>query len=314
MTIFPLNPNLNPRGAAGAGLRLRLRLRLRKKAAFTLIEIIISSSLMAMILVSSYLCLSAALSSQKQIEPRLTVIQNARVAMALITADIRAACPLSKECEFLGTDRMLGDIEADSLDFATHNYTPRRDNEGDFCEVTYFLARDPRTSEYVLYRRRNALIGFNPFSGGKNEEIARGLLGLRFEYFDGLDWYNSWGEITRPDKPKTSLRIQPNLSGMPVAVRLTLWFDADPKRRPNAVKNEGAPQPAQNDDVSAEQNTKPETATIKEPFVFQTLVPLELAGAPQRASSGDNSAGDSNGQQPQQTPDLQNLNFNGGQQ
>jgi hypothetical protein len=205
---------------------------------------------------------------------------------------------------------MLGDIEADSLDFATHNYTPRRDNEGDFCEVTYFLARDPRTSEYVLYRRRNALIGFNPFSGGKNEEIARGLLGLRFEYFDGLDWYDSWGEITRPDKPKTSLRVQPN--------RLTLWFDADPKRRPNAAKEQGAPQPAQNGDASADQNTKPETASIKEPFVFQTLVPLELAGAPQRASSNDNSGGDANGQQqqpqPQQTPDFQNLNFNGGQQ
>src|SRR5262249_43612856 len=40
-------------------------------AGFTLIEVVISSALMALIVVSAYLCLQAALSSQKLIEPRV---------------------------------------------------------------------------------------------------------------------------------------------------------------------------------------------------------------------------------------------------
>src|SRR5689334_656047 len=91
---------------------------------FTLIEIVISSALMALIMVSGYVCLNAAVSSRKLIEPRLEIFQSARVAMELIAADLRAACPLSKDYDFLGMHRTLGEIQADNLDFATHNYTP----------------------------------------------------------------------------------------------------------------------------------------------------------------------------------------------
>src|SRR5882762_1988677 len=110
--------------------------------AFTLIELVISAAVMSLILVGAYLCLGAALSAQKLIEPRAEVIQNARVAMAMISADLRAACPLSKDSEFLGMQRMLEDVEADNLDFATHNYLPQRPNEGDFCAISYFVEKD----------------------------------------------------------------------------------------------------------------------------------------------------------------------------
>ena len=98
----------------------------RNTAGFTLIELVISAGLMAIILVSAYLCLQACFSSQNLIEPRIDVFQNARVAMALMTADLRSACVLSKESQFVGMHRMSAEVEADNLDFATHNYTPRR--------------------------------------------------------------------------------------------------------------------------------------------------------------------------------------------
>ena len=101
------------------------------RLAFTLVEVVISGALMAMILVTAYLCFSAAISSQKLIEPQIEILQNARVAMALMTADLRGACPLSKDFELLGTHRMLGNMPGDSMDFATHNYTPSRLREGD---------------------------------------------------------------------------------------------------------------------------------------------------------------------------------------
>src|SRR5262245_50436225 len=119
----------------------------KKIAGFTLIEVVISGALMALILVSSYLCFSASVSAQKMIEPRVDILQSARVAMALISADLRAACPLSKEYEFLGSHRSLGRVQADNLDFATHNYTPRRAREADFCEVSYFLEKEPQSNQ-----------------------------------------------------------------------------------------------------------------------------------------------------------------------
>src|SRR5258708_25182704 len=77
-------------------------------SAFTLIEVVISGSLMALILASGYVCFNAAVASQKVIEPRADLLQNARVAMTLMSADLRSACSLSKDFDLLGMHRMLG--------------------------------------------------------------------------------------------------------------------------------------------------------------------------------------------------------------
>jgi hypothetical protein len=162
--------------------------------------------------------------------------------------------------------RKLGEAEADNLDFATHNYTPRHPREGDFCQTSFFLDKDAETGQLSLWRRRNPMIAPDPLSGGSREEIARGLLGLRFEYFDGIDWYDSWGEVKGRGKDQASLRERNNLSGLPEAVRITLLFDSNPRRKPVETR---------------------EPEAIEPPLVFQTVARLNLAGATQRNSSGD---------------------------
>ena len=251
-------PVASRRAPANAGLRTC------GSAAFTLIEMVISAGLMSLILVSAYLCLQAALASQKLIEPRVEVLQTARVAMALITADLRCACPLSQDFDFVGTHRMLGDSEADSIDFATHNYTPRRAREGDFCEVSLFLDKDPRSGQLSLWRRRNPRIAPDPLSGGRREEIAKGVVGLKFEYSDGLDWYDSWGDAEGKGKQQFSLRYRANLSGMPEAVRITLWLNPDPHQKTTGMT---------------------ESTTNAPPLVFQTVARLVLADSNQTGPS-----------------------------
>lgn len=247
--------------------------RSRARSGFTLIEVVISAALMALILISAYLCLNACLSSQKMIEPRSDVIQNARVAMALMTADLRNACPLSPDTQLLGVQRMLGQVEADNLDFATHNYTPRRSGEGDFCETSYFVDKDPDTGQFCLFRRRNPMLALDPLSGGSREEIAQGVMGVRFEYSDGLDWYDNWGNTNSAGRQTIRLGAQTgaqdlNSQGLPEAVRITLMLDSNPKPqsalRGNAISN-------------------------GPPMVFQTVVRLELADRSQPAASSGNS-------------------------
>ena len=251
-----------------------------RSAAFTLIEVMISSALMALILVSAYLCLGAGFSAQKMIEPRAEIIQNARVAMALMSADLRAACPLSKTDDFLGMTRTVGNIEADNLDFGTHHYTPRRAREGDFCQESLYLDQNPQTGQFSLWRRRNPTLGLDPLSGGSKEEIAQGVVGLKFEYFDGLDWYAAWGNVDKK-RSQNSARQQSNLTALPEAVRITLLMDSNPKKKkPGLATEEARPEP---------------------PFVFSTVVRLNLAGVTQSAESAPSSSDTST--LPGQTPD-----------
>lgn len=242
--------------------------------AFTLIEVMISSALMALILVSAYLCLGAGFSAQKLIEPRTEIMQNARVALALMAADLRAACPLSSQDDFLGMNRTVGDMEADNLDFGTHNYTPRRLREGDFCQESLYLDKNPETGQFSLWRRRHPTLGLDALKGGSKEELARGVVGLKFEYYDGVDWYSSWGNVDNKKPAQISARAEPNLTGLPNAVRITLLMDSHPRKK--------APQPELSDE-------SPEP-----PFAFVTVARLNLAEVTEStenpASSADSGA------------------------
>jgi prepilin-type N-terminal cleavage/methylation domain-containing protein len=254
----------------------------QRHSAFTLIEVMISVALMSLILVSAYLCLGAGFSAQKLIEPRAEIIQNARVAMAIMTADLRAACPLSKDQDFIGVTRTLGEVEADNLDFGTHNYTPRRAHEGDFCQESLYLDKDPETGQFSLWRRRNPTIALDALSGGSKEEIAKGVVGLKLEYFDGLDWYDSWGEDKTSDKKQNSARASSNLSGLPQAVRITLLMDSNPKKKnPAAAMGEEKPEP---------------------PLGFQTVARLNLADAAQGSSSSSDAGNSDNSSSSGQMP------------
>lgn len=245
-------------------LRSHERGRVRRRSAgFTLIELVVSAALMSLILVSAYLCLNSGIASRTLIESRSEAVQNARVAMGFMSADLRAACLLSVDFQFMGMDRMLGTVEADNLDFATHHYTPRRIREGDFCEVSYFLEQEKESGQFSLWRRRDPNPDGEPLAGGNREEIARGVRGLRFEYFDGLDWYDEWGEVKVRAKAENSLRERPNLTGLPEAVRITLWIESTSRSsKRGSQRNE----------------------TADPPMVFQTVARLNLAAIASRTA------------------------------
>jgi len=177
---------------------------------------------------------------------------------------------------------MLGEVEADNLDFGTHNYTPHRAREGDFCQESLYLDKDPETGQFSLWRRRNPTLALDPLSGGSKEEIATGVVGLKFEYFDGLDWYDSWGEDPSSGGKQASAREQTNLNGLPEAVRITLLLDAEPDKKISAAATEEA---------------RPEAL-----LAFQTVAQLNLADAAQDTSSSPDAGNSDNSSSPDQMP------------
>jgi type II secretion system protein J len=235
-------------------------------SGFTLVELIISSALMSVILGSAYLCLQAGVSGQKLIDSRAERVQSARVALALMSADLRSAIPLSRQFEFVGMSRMLGEVEADNVDFATHNYTPRAAREGDVCEVSYFLDKDAKTGVISLWRRRDPTPDPEPLSGGSREQIAEGVQGLRFEFYDGWEWFDDWGDTEGGARSESSWLTPGNLSGMPEAVRITLSLGA-----------------------GATEKTGAKEETSEPPVVLQTIVRLNLAGRSEQSGAGGSS-------------------------
>ena len=170
-------------------------------------------------------------------------------------------------------------MEADNLDFGTHNYTPSKPTPGDYCSVSWFVERDPATGETHLWRRRNPAFSFEPLSGGSREDIASGVRGFTVEYYDGFDWYDTWGDKNGEAKQASSNRDRPNLSGLPTAARITLLVDSEPPRRrsPDSIEPEAKPAP---------------------PLTFQTTVRLNLSGSFPTSSSAPAASGNTPGNQP----------------
>jgi prepilin-type N-terminal cleavage/methylation domain-containing protein len=239
-----------------------------KVGGFTLIELTISAAVASIILVASYLCFSAGISAQKMIEPRTQALQSARVALAMMSADLRSACSLSPDFDFVGEARAIGEMAADNLDFATHYYMPAQPGEGDYCQVSYWVDKAREGAEFSLWRRRNPHLAPDPLDGGSKEEIVPGLRGLTLEYYDGLDWYDSWGDSSIKKKVKYTTLQPPNMEGFPKAVRITLLMDPAGGRSPE----------------------KPEP-----PLVFQTVVRLEMADKAGAGASDSDSAASPDG-------------------
>lgn len=232
---------------------------------FTLVELLISVSLMSGVLAASYICLQAALTSRSLVEDRSDAIQTGRVIMNLIATDLRAAHRISDQHTILGLDRTLEGIEADNIDFVTRHHQPKLPVEADFCETSYFVIKNPETARFVLLRRQDPLPDDEPIAGGQREVLVEDVLGLKFEYYDGWDWYNDWGDAKTPEETTeaetASLLSAAGRRGFPDAIRISLLL-------PESAKRE-LPNP--DTEFSSESPLTPPGALL-----FQTIVRLNL--------------------------------------
>ena len=247
------------------------------RRGFTLMELVISSAIASIVLVAGYVCLRAGIATQRTVETRSDLLQSGRVALAMMAADLRAATPLSTDYEFVGMTRTVGDIPASNLDFATHHYTPRRPHEGDFCEVSYFVDQTGETGGLSLWRRRDPTPDEEPLTGGSREEIVSGVRALLIEYYDGFEWFETWGDPTGRTAGQDTSLLESNQSGLPEAVRirLTLEVARTDRRHVESTEADGGNQ------------------TGEPPVVLETIVRLDLAALANTSVGGDTTSSQS---------------------
>jgi general secretion pathway protein J len=166
---------------------------------FTLLEVLIALSILAIIFALIYGTLDSTQKLAKETEGESDLHRQAQIALVRMSAEFsmlywpRPAGGVSTSGLFVGEDETRFDSRresqpSDSVRFLalSHGRLAKNAPEGDLVEVTYLLDLD-----------QDLLIRQEEFAeGGRSMEIplAEGVLGLNFRYFDGQSntWVDGW--------------------------------------------------------------------------------------------------------------------------
>jgi len=168
-----------------------------KNAGFTLVEVLVASTIGAFIALVAVGALRAITASAEMVDRNISTAAEVRFASNMIAKDLinlyRDPNQLSRK--FIGIVEDSGQGNLSYLVFYTLSRAKARIDqpEGDIYEVEYYLVKDEEKS--VLMRR------FWP-NPDKEETEPRGILTVLAEnidvfevrYFDGEDWYYEWPE------------------------------------------------------------------------------------------------------------------------
>jgi len=153
----------------------------KKKAAFTLIEVVIATSILTFLMVVLHHTFWASSSAWKKGDARLKMYQNARVCLDLMSREIR--CALISP----GNPRLVFKGEENTLRYISTFHRPHKQGEFDLCEVSYSLS-----SRGEVLRRIKTNLASYPGQDGATAVLASNILGLEFLYSDGSIWQERW--------------------------------------------------------------------------------------------------------------------------
>ena len=188
---------------------------------FTLVELMVSVTIMSLIAGATYACFHAGSRAWRKARDRSDASQQARVVLRMMARDLRGAFrPPRGASTFMGVDRVRDDRSADAVDFVAVAAGPARPAapHSDRCEIGYYLDLDPATDAEGLVRRIDRTPDDDDLEGGVLEEIGPAVQELNLEYHDGVGWYDAWDED----------------DGVPFQVRITIGIvetDGDERLR-----------------------------------------------------------------------------------
>jgi type II secretory pathway pseudopilin PulG len=197
----------------------------RHSAAFTLVEVILAVGIVVGLLAVALFFYQQAARLRSELIVEAERLSSARLLLDRLTAELRAARPHS----WYATP-LVG--EPGSIQFFTTSLPERSDWTGaplgraarpetDLKLVGYALALDPagtnalglvRTEEPLVELRaaRGSAVTVPPADTGTNAPIAL-LTGefrfLRFRYWDGATWVDSWNDIVLPGGVEITLAV-----------------------------------------------------------------------------------------------------------
>ncbi len=198
-------------GGAGTGARRRRRVAVSLRRAFTLIEVLVSISIVAlisMLIFGAFTGMARSRDNMRAVTERYQQGRNAidRMARELGAAFISGHKPFGqvqfqRETAFVGSDQR----PADRVDFtAFANVRLGRDShQSDQAELSYFAAKNPDTGGIDLVRRIQHHIDSDPTKGGVVQVMVENIDSFDVKYMDPLtnEWVDSWDTTQAAGQP-----------------------------------------------------------------------------------------------------------------
>ena len=192
------------------------------KRGFTLLEIILAVSVLALVGTMIYGGFSQTALNKARIEEdvdhsRIIHMALERMAreltMAFVSTHVNPSLDLRVvDTAFIGKDHG----KDDRIDFTSfsHRRLYRNARESDQNEISYFVTEHPdEPGMQVLARREQNRIDDDPRRGGKSQILVENVEEFNLEYFDPLltDWVQTWDTedmLAQPNRLPTQVRIR----------------------------------------------------------------------------------------------------------
>ncbi len=163
------------------------------KNGFTLFEVLMALSIMAVLLSLLYMTFHQSMAAIAQTEEKAEVIQQGRMVLERMTADLRGAFLPSVKLKpstayvygLVGKSTREGDYFRDRLDFtaSTPPYSVFDRGAGEIVEIAYFLDHAPGGKGLTLFRRQDIPGDGDLLRGGRTLAVCDRVRGLNFVYF-----------------------------------------------------------------------------------------------------------------------------------
>jgi len=201
--------------------------RRRAQRGMTLLEVLVSVGILAMIGTLLYGALDGMQKARQGIERIDDRYHQGRQALSRISREMQSAFlslhqPLQianavRTTVFIGTDSG----SSDRVDFTSfsHRRLARNVHESDQNELSYFMGRDPdRSDKYDLLRREQREIDLDPTHGGVVNVLCEDVTTFDVSYLEPSTdtWLDAW-DSTQP-------AAQGQFNRLPLQVRVRLWL------------------------------------------------------------------------------------------
>ncbi len=185
-----------------------------KKTGFTLVEILVASTIGTFISLIAIGTLHTIITGSDMVEKNITAASEVRFAANLISRDLTNYYHADnfEDTELIGLSEAYSDYETADIIFYTVNRAKARiyEPECDIYEVEYYL--EPGDNDSLSLKRRvwpNPNSEFEP--GGILTTIAENIEYFEISYWDGENWYADWPEDMEepPDLIEVSITTTP---------------------------------------------------------------------------------------------------------
>ena len=211
----------------------RLPRNRRRERGVTLLEILVSLGILALIATLIYGALDGMAKSREGLSRIGDRYHQGRSSLYRISRELQSAflsmhSPVNQSLQtrttvFIGKDSS----STDRIDFAafSHRRLGANAHESDQCELSYFTSRDPNVSGKLdLVRREDSTVDLDPDKGGPVLVVAEDVSEFDLRYFDPVaqQWTESWD----------STQSAGQFARLPAQVKVTIVMNKGPGDKP----------------------------------------------------------------------------------